>query len=114
MSSTFNQRIGTFFYLVGLALLLIFIGSILSKDIHVIYLLLAFLAILAGIRLRRDRPVTEGGRFGTFRRVKERNRQRQVERMQKKHDSRSSPSGRRRQEPKSGNEENQDENEKRE
>jgi hypothetical protein len=48
MEKSMIVRIGTFFILVGLAMLVVFIGSIMGKDTRVIYLLLAFASEKAG------------------------------------------------------------------
>ena len=73
------HRIGTFFILVGLALLVMFTGSVLSKDIHGTYLLLALGAFFMGYLFRRNKPVNDSGRFGTLRRVVRRSRKRDEE-----------------------------------
>jgi hypothetical protein len=77
-------RVGTFFILVGLALMIIFVGSILSKDTHGIYLFLSFAAFLMGFLFRRNKPVNDSGRFRTIRRAGNRSRQRREERMNKR------------------------------
>ncbi len=84
MEKNLIARIGTFFILIGLALLVIYVGSIMSKDINGIYLLLSLSAIFVGWLLRRNKPVNESGRFGTIRRATERGRQRREDRMDKK------------------------------
>ena len=73
-------RIGTFFILVGLALLVIFIGSIMSKEINGMYLLVSLSAFFIGFLFRRNKPVSDSGRFGTIRRATERRRQRRDDR----------------------------------
>jgi Ca2+/Na+ antiporter len=78
------HRIGTFFILVGLALLVMFIGSIMSKDINVIYLFLAFAALFIAFLLRRNKPVNDSGRFGAIRRASARSRQRREDQKNKK------------------------------
>jgi len=78
-------RIGTFLILVGLALLIVFIGSIMGKDTNGIYLLLSFATIFLGFMLRRNRTIRESGRFGAIRRASEHSRQRREERMNNKH-----------------------------
>jgi hypothetical protein len=77
-------RVGTFFILVGLALLVLFVGSAMSRDINVIYLLLSIVALLLGYHFRRSNQPSDSGRFGSIRRASERNRQRREERMNKK------------------------------
>jgi hypothetical protein len=84
MEKNLIARIGTFFILVGLALLVIFIGSIMSKEINGMYLLLSLSAIFIGFLFRRNKPVNESGRFGTIRRATERGRQRREDRMNNK------------------------------
>jgi uncharacterized membrane protein YccC len=74
MKKSMVVRIGTFFIIVGLALLVMFVGSIMSKEIHGIYLLLSFTAFVVGFLFRRNRPVSDSGRFGTIRRLSERSR----------------------------------------
>jgi hypothetical protein len=74
MEKSMLVRIGTFFIIVGLALLVMFVGSIMSKEIHGIYLFLSFSAFVVGFLLRRNRPVSDSGRFGAIRRLSERSR----------------------------------------
>jgi hypothetical protein len=97
MDENLVARVGTFFILVGFALLIIFVGSILSKDTQGIYLFLSSAAFLVGFLFRRNKPVNESGRFGIIRRAGEYSRQRRAERMNN-NQRRSNPSpGRRRQ-----------------
>ena len=84
MEKNLIARIGTFFILIGLAFLVIFIGSIMSKEINGIYLLLSLSAIFVGFLFRRKKPVTDSGRFGTIRRATERSRQRREDRINNK------------------------------
>jgi hypothetical protein len=78
------HRVGTFFILVGLALMVMFIGSIMSKETNAIYFFLSFVSIFIGYLFRRNKPVNESGRFAALRRANERNRQRREEKMNKK------------------------------
>jgi hypothetical protein len=78
------HRIGNFFILIGLALLVMFVGSIMSKEIKMIYLLLSFAALFIAFLLRRNKPVNDSGRFGAIRRASARSRQRHEDRMNKK------------------------------
>jgi hypothetical protein len=88
-------RIGTFFILAGLALLIIFVVSIIGKETNGIYLLLSFAAFIVGFLLHRNKAVNDSGRFGTLRRMGERNRQRHGEGMNKKPQREIPPGGRR-------------------
>ena len=103
MEDNLNARVGTFFNIVGLALMVMFIGSIMGKDIKVIYLLLSFVALVVAYLLRRNKPVNDSGRFGVIRRAGERRRQRREERMNQKQKKGNSP-GKRRQMPQPGKE----------
>jgi hypothetical protein len=76
-------RIGTFFILVGVGLLLLFIGSVMGNDINVVYLFLSLVSLFAGFMLRRNKPPVENQRFGALRRMNERNRQRRQEKDKK-------------------------------
>ncbi|MGB8213119.1 MAG: hypothetical protein WCE68_06125 [Anaerolineales bacterium] len=79
-----SHRLGTFFILVGIAFLVLFIGSILSAATYIAFLPIAFVALLAGFLLRRNRPVNnDSGRFGAVRRAQARSRQRREERNNK-------------------------------
>ncbi len=69
-------RIGAFFILVGLALLLLFFLSIFAGYFHGTYLLLSIISLVVGFMLRRDKPVKESGRFSTFKRFSDYNRRR--------------------------------------
>ncbi len=84
MEKNLLVRIGTFFILVGLAFLVMFAGSIMGREIHGIYLLMALAAFFVGYLLRRNKPVSDSGRFGTIRRASERSRQRSEERLDNK------------------------------
>jgi hypothetical protein len=79
-----RPRIGTFFLLVGLVLLILFLGSVMSKDVNVVFLVLSMVALLVAYVFRRRMPQDSGGRFGTIRRVSEHSRQRREEKQQKK------------------------------
>jgi len=98
MENKFILRIGAFFILVGLALLVMFVGSVMSKEINGIYLLLSFAALFVGFLFRRNKPASDSGRFVTIRRAGERHRQRRTERINQKQ-KRGDPPGKRRQTP---------------
>jgi hypothetical protein len=69
------HRVGTFFILVGLALMVMFVGSIMSRETNAIYLFLSFVALFVAFMLRRNKPVNDSGRFSIFRRANERRHQ---------------------------------------
>jgi hypothetical protein len=108
MSSSLLQRVGTFFNLVGLTLLLIFAGSVLGKHAQGIYLFLSFTALIVGFLLRRDKTTKESGRFGMLRRMNERKARRREEARNNRR-----MGGRRRPAPMTGNG-NEEENNKNE
>jgi hypothetical protein len=68
------HRIGNFFILIGLALLVLFIGSILGKETNITYLILSLAVLYVGYLLRRNKPVNDSGRFRTIRSIGERSR----------------------------------------
>jgi hypothetical protein len=78
---TTRHRIGTFLILVGLTLLVIFLGSVMSKQINVTFLILSMVALLSGYQLRRNRPVNDSGRFSVVRRMQARSQQRREDRL---------------------------------
>lgn len=73
------HRIGNFFILVGLALLVLFIGSILGKEANITFLILALAVLYVGYLLRRNKPINDSGRFRTIRSIGERNRKKREE-----------------------------------
>ena len=79
-----HHRLGTFFILVGLVLLILFAGSYISNDIKVSYLLLSILALLAGSILQRNKSSGDSGRFSAIRRASAASRQRREEKMNQK------------------------------
>jgi hypothetical protein len=79
-----QYRLGTFFILVGLVLLALFVGSFLSNDVKTTYLLISFVALLAGFLLRRNRPSIDSGRFSSIRRASAASHQRREEKMNQK------------------------------
>ena len=70
------HRLGTFFILVGLAAMVLFVGSAMSKDTNPRYLLLAIVALSVGFLVQRNKPTNDSGRFGAVRRANARRRQR--------------------------------------
>jgi hypothetical protein len=76
-----HPRIGTFFFLVGLVLLILFLGSVMNKHINVVLLAVSLGAFWFAHVFRRRTP-QDSGRFRTIRRVSENNRKRREEREQ--------------------------------
>jgi hypothetical protein len=110
MRNTFLQRAGTFFNLVGLTLLLLFIASLLGKNANGVLLFLSFTAFGVGFVFRRNKPVKESGRFVLVRRMNERSNQRRGARMNTRRNRGSIP-GRRRPVSKSESEDEEENNE---
>ena len=72
-------RLGSFLYLIGTALIMIFFLSILGKEANLAYLLLALVAVFFGYLFRKKSEPQESGRFSTIKRLTNRNQQNQVE-----------------------------------
>ena len=104
----FHLRVGTFFVIIGLTLLLLFVGSVLGKETNGILLFLSFSALIVGVLLRRDKSVKESERFGILRRMNERKLQRRREQRNRGRKG-GVLSGRRRPAPTTGSE-NEEEN----
>jgi hypothetical protein len=85
-SQTMNTipRIGSFFILIGLGLLTLFVISVWGNETNGMYLLFSLPALFLGFIFRRKAPPTESGRFGSIRRASEYNRRRREERMNRK------------------------------
>ena len=79
-----HHRLGTFFILVGLGLLALFVGSFLNKDIKTTYLLISIVALLAGFLMQRNKQPRDSGRFSAIRRASANSRQHREEKMNKK------------------------------
>jgi hypothetical protein len=86
MENHSRSRIGTFFILVGLVLLLIFIGSIAGKgENKILYLLFSAAALFFGFLLnRRPKSDAPSARFSGMRKIGETGRKRREERDKKK------------------------------
>ena len=78
-----SRRLGTFLILVGLALLILFIGSYMSKDINLNFLGGSAVALVLGFLLQKNREPTDSGRFRTVRKASERGRQRRADKKNK-------------------------------
>jgi membrane protein implicated in regulation of membrane protease activity len=76
MEGDFKSRIGTFFIVLGLGLLIIFIASAFSGQMQLKYFLYSALAFAFGSFLRRRIQHTDSGRFGSLRRLREQARKR--------------------------------------
>jgi hypothetical protein len=86
MDGELVPRIGTFFLLVGTALMLIFIGSVLGHGTNLLYLLFGIVAIFMGaIFRRRAAPPPANTRFHSVRRARDYSRTRRQEREAGKH-----------------------------
>lgn len=79
-----SRRLGTFFILVGLILLVLFLGSVLSQDAKTNYLLLALVALFVGFLLTRNKENKDSGRFSSLRRASANSRQRREDQMKDK------------------------------
>ena len=75
MNNNFLSRVGSFFILVGLALLLMFVASVMSSEIHALYLLTSLVSFFVAFWLRRDKPESNSGRFRVIHQARERRHQ---------------------------------------
>jgi hypothetical protein len=83
MENNLIPRIGTFFILIGLGLLILFIGSAFSGSVHIGYFFLSAIAFFFGTIFRRRGTRPQSGRFGTINTYREKNRQRREEKETK-------------------------------
>jgi hypothetical protein len=81
MNNNSLPRVGTFFILVGCGLIILFIGSVLAKELSILYILLAAAALFLGFLLRRAAPRPEPTRFSGIRKLSQRSRQRREEKQ---------------------------------
>ena len=80
-----HNRLGTFFILIGLVLLILFFGSVISRDSKTGYLLVAIVMLFAGLLLQQyKRPKNDSGRFSALRRASAMSRQRREEQRKNK------------------------------
>jgi hypothetical protein len=84
MKNELSARVGTFFILIGCALLVLFVGSILGQDIKITYLLFSGGALFLGYLFRRSAVPPEPTRFSALRKANQRARQRREEKQAKK------------------------------
>jgi hypothetical protein len=75
------RRLGTFFILVGLVLLILFAGSVMSKDAKTSYLLAGVVTFLVGLLLKGKKQPSDSGRFSAIRRASAATRQRREEKL---------------------------------
>jgi hypothetical protein len=69
------HRTGYFFILVGLALLLMFVASVMSKEVHILYLFFSLATFFIAFLLLRNKKASESGRFRVIRQSREHRRQ---------------------------------------
>jgi hypothetical protein len=78
--NSFVARIGTFFFVIGFGLFVLFLASDMAKTPQFDYLCLATLSISIGWMLARRRaPPASAGRFSLLRRTRENMRKRRQE-----------------------------------
>jgi hypothetical protein len=70
-----KHRSGSFFILVGLAVLLMFIASIMSREVNVLFLFLSLACFFVAFLLLRDKKSNDSGRFRVLRQARERRHQ---------------------------------------
>jgi hypothetical protein len=85
MDEGFVPRIGTFFILVGIGLILIFVVSQTDGRADFGYLLASLISFALGFWLRRRRqPPPPSARFSSLKKSREKSRQKKTERAEKK------------------------------
>jgi len=85
MDEGFVPRVGTFFILVGIGLILIYVGSRTDGKADSGYLVASLMTFVFGFWLRRPRgPGTPSARFSGLRSSREKRRQRKAEKEEKK------------------------------
>jgi hypothetical protein len=70
-----KHRSGSFFILVGLAVLLMFIASIMSREVNVLFLFLSLACFFIAFLLLRNRQASDSGRFRVLRQARDRRHQ---------------------------------------
>ena len=83
MENNLIPRIGTFFLVVSVGLLVIFIGSAFSRDLHLEYFLFSVVTFFIGTILRRGASRPQSGRFGSINMLRNRNRRQSDEKQEK-------------------------------
>jgi hypothetical protein len=80
----FVPRIGTFFILVGIGVMLVFIGSILAQTPHYNYFFSSLIILFLGILLRRRaKPRSSSGRFRAIRGIYDKSKERRKQKKKK-------------------------------
>ena len=80
----FTPRIGTFLILVGIGLLLVFIGSYLVNKPHFGYLFSSLVVLAIGVLLRRRaKPRQSSGRFRVVRGIYDKSKERREQKKRK-------------------------------
>jgi hypothetical protein len=81
-------RVGNFFILIGVGFLCMFLLTLLGRQFHFIYFLVAVISLLVGFRLRgKPNPPPPSGRFGIVNKSREqirRNRDLRAKKQQEK------------------------------
>ncbi|MFZ5923456.1 MAG: hypothetical protein ACOYY3_20620 [Chloroflexota bacterium] len=78
-------RVGTFFILVGIMLIVLFVASDMQREPDFDYFFLGLLALAVGIIFRRKAPAPPpSSRFGAIRRMRENAKKRKEEKAKKK------------------------------
>jgi hypothetical protein len=80
----FIRRLGSFLILAGLILLVLYVGSVLSKQGNTSLLVLSIGFILVGFILKPNKPASDSGRFNAIRRASANSRQRREEKTNQK------------------------------
>ena len=81
MKDAVFPRLGTFFILVGLLFLIIFIGSILGRDVNLKYLGLSFVSFFLGAWILRTRKKPEPTRFSSVRKIQSAHKNKKAEKL---------------------------------
>jgi hypothetical protein len=86
MENRSKSRFGMFFILIGLVLLIIFLGSLAGNSGNkILYLLFSAAALFLGFLLsRRSKSEAASARFSSIRKFRDQSRKRREERIQKK------------------------------
>jgi hypothetical protein len=78
------RRLGSFLVLTGLVLLVLYIGSVLSKEGNTNLLVISIATLLVGFLLQPRKPASDSGRFDAIRRASANSRQRREEKLNEK------------------------------
>ncbi|HTX90415.1 MAG TPA: hypothetical protein VMC09_04280 [Anaerolineales bacterium] len=78
-----HSRLGPFFLLVGLVLLILFVGSAMSRSANALFLLAAVVSLALAYVARPRKESQDSGRFGSIRKMSQRSRERRDEQKNK-------------------------------